>query len=123
MLFDTRSAEYLAACTKLITTPQSPEVMDKVRPYLTNRCSECGEVVNIFATHHVVVADGQDGTGAYVVIGCEGYWLINPNVVGVKNIDWQDWTKPVDSPDGTWGTWADADPNMTSDEFVRRILG
>lgn len=95
MLFDTRTARYLAKAVEMVTTPQPPEIMEQLRPYLTNRCTECNEIIDIFDGDggHAVVTDGQDGTGAYVVIGCEGYWLINPNLVGFRNLQWQDWTK------------------------------
>jgi hypothetical protein len=97
MLFDTRTAQYLADVVKLVTTPQPPDVMEKLRPYLTNRCTECGEIIDIFDGYggHAVVADGQDGTGAYVVIGCEGYHLINPALIGRPSDTWQDWTDPT----------------------------
>jgi hypothetical protein len=53
-----------------------------LEPYLSPICSECGQIPEPQDGDHVVL-------GAAVVIGCEGYWLINPNVVGIHRPNWQ----------------------------------
>lgn len=60
--------------------------------YLTDVCPECGDT-------QFMIDHGQDHiitvtpSGALaVVIGCEGFWVINPNEVGMGNDMWQDWT-------------------------------
>ncbi|ORT58123.1 hypothetical protein [Streptomyces sp. CB03238] len=63
--------------------------MRLIEPYLTSVCTECD-------TH--VASSDPDGhvlVGSSVVIGCEGYWLIDPNVVGISYPDWCDWRVPV----------------------------
>lgn len=35
---------------------------------------------------HVIDTDG------YVLVGCEGYWMIDPNKLGWAKPNWQDWT-------------------------------
>ena len=54
-----------------------------LEPYLSPVCPECGHVPEREEGIHVVVG------AAAVVIGCEGYWVINPNVVGIPRPSWQ----------------------------------
>jgi hypothetical protein len=53
-----------------------------VQPYLSPICPECGKVPEADDGIHVVL-------GTAVVIGCEGYWVINPNAVGIPRPNWQ----------------------------------
>jgi len=48
-----------------------------VQPYLSPICPECGHIPEPEDGIHIVL-------GA-VVISCEGYWVINPNVVGIPS--------------------------------------
>jgi hypothetical protein len=57
-----------------------------VAPWMSTRCDECGLVPGDDG-HHVVHPDG------YVIVGCEGYWQVNPNAVGLDHPRWQDWTE------------------------------
>lgn len=54
--------------------------------WLTAICTECG---------HEPIAEGTESQHGmldeFVLIGCEGYWLINPNAVGIYNPHWSDW--------------------------------
>lgn len=52
---------------------------------LTRTCPECGAHVYPGDPNHVLTSDG------YVVVGCEGYWTVNPNLVGVYAPNWCDW--------------------------------
>lgn len=51
-------------------------------PYVSPICPECDQIPDPDDDGHVVL-------GAVVVIGCEGYWVINPNVVGIHCPTWQ----------------------------------
>jgi hypothetical protein len=55
--------------------------------WLTPRCPECGDVPRPDEDVVHVVHVG------HVVIGCEGYRVINPNSVGVQSENWDDWTE------------------------------
>jgi hypothetical protein len=64
--------------------------MGLIAPYLTSVCTECDR--------HVAASnpDGHAMVGSSVVIGCEGYWLIDPNVVGIHYPNWLDWRQPAE---------------------------
>jgi hypothetical protein len=61
--------------------------LDRIVRWLTTTCTECD---------HEPIAEGTEREhgmlGDFVLIGCEGYWLINPNAVGIYNENWYDWT-------------------------------
>jgi len=54
----------------------------RLAPYPSPICPECDELPPPEDGVHTVL-------GATVVVGCEGYWVINPNVVGIPNPNWQ----------------------------------
>jgi hypothetical protein len=54
-----------------------------IRKYLTATCTECGARPSAHDDAHVVI----DG---FVVIGCEGYWLVDPNALGIARPNWTD---------------------------------
>lgn len=99
MRLELRTARYLAGVARLLLRPQPDWAMKPVRPYLTDRCPECGEkIVGVMDDGtHTWVSSGLDpstgeGPSTYVVMGCEGYLVINPTVVGLPRDNWQDWT-------------------------------
>jgi len=53
-----------------------------ITAYLSPTCPECGQHAQPEDGQHVVL-------GSAVVVGCEGYWVINPNAVGIANPNWQ----------------------------------
>lgn len=59
--------------------------IESVRPYLTQKCMECDE------TPDGCTVDYHGMIGSYIVIGCEGYFQVNPNVIGMTNPNWCDW--------------------------------
>ena len=70
-------AAYLAAVITALM--RSDPAVD---PYVSPICPECGQIPEPGDDGHVVL-------GAIVAIGCEGYWVINPNVVGIHRPTWQ----------------------------------
>jgi hypothetical protein len=70
-------AAYLAAVIRALLRRDQA-----LQPYLSPVCPECGQVPGQDDGDHVVL-------GAAVVIGCEGYRVINPNVVGIPSPNWQ----------------------------------
>lgn len=116
MRIELRTARYLDAVAKLLLRPQPDDALELVKPYLTDVCPECKQrVVGVMDDGtHTWVSSGLDastgeGPSTYVVVGCEGYLVINPEVIGLRRMQWQDWTTadlevdPVSSPE--WGPW------------------
>ena len=71
-------AVYLAAVITALTR-RDPAL----EPYMSPICPECDQIPD---------PDDDDGhvvLGAVVVIACEGYLVINPNVVGIHRPTWQ----------------------------------
>lgn len=73
-----------------------------VRPWQTTICPECGDIPTpnrMGGLHgdspytHILDADG------FVLVGCEGYHVINPNVIGMENPNWHDWHEEIGNPD------------------------
>jgi hypothetical protein len=63
--------------------------LDVARRWLTTVCPECGEdQTGQDDGSHVMV-------GGWVAVGCEGYHVINPAVVGQGTGGWNDWTEDV----------------------------
>jgi hypothetical protein len=56
----------------------------KIGKYLTPTCPECDE--------RPYDDEGDDGShiviSGFIVIGCEGYWAINPNALGIDHPNW-----------------------------------
>lgn len=82
-------------------------VRGQINPPLTTRCPECG---SDFAdldeayedTEHIIVLTTSDTTA--VVVACEGYFVIDPNLVGIDAPNWQNWIDNVSGgtlPQGT----------------------
>ena len=74
---DRERTAYLAAVIRALMR-RDPTL----EPYLSPICPECNEIPEQEDGIHIVL-------GAVVVIGCEGYWVINPNVVGIHRPNWQ----------------------------------
>jgi hypothetical protein len=87
MIVNTKAARYLVAvCTALDTGTLHPDARR------TMTCPECDDHVNLLHDSDHILWDGPGGP--VLIIGCEGYWVINPNLVG---IDSPNWTHPDDS--------------------------
>lgn len=77
---------YALAVHEALNDPARAEAM---RPWITDTCPECGEIAGEDDGMHV----RSDGV---LAIGCEGYYVINPNVIGIDSPNWQDWRTPVE---------------------------
>lgn len=62
--------------------PQAPGAA--LLEHLTERCPECSQVPTGLDQQ---VHRMHDGT---VIIGCEGYWVIDPGLVGLATGNWMD---------------------------------
>lgn len=97
MFMDYRLAMYLMGVEGALEEERVPD------RYLTNVCPECGDTIDTWdaATRdvHVVTNTANDGDPKVyaVVVACEGYWVINPEVVGLPRDNWQDWTEVTDA--------------------------
>lgn len=59
---------------------------------LTTRCPECGSDFGDLDeayedTEHILTLTTSDTVA--VVVGCEGYYVVNPNRVGIDSPNWQ----------------------------------
>ncbi|WP_063729021.1 hypothetical protein [Streptomyces sp. RTd22] len=79
--------------------PEELEYLDAVRqtplgriePYLSSVCRDCdGQVDSSNLAGHVMI-------GSHVVICCEGYFMVDPNVVGIPSPNWSDWREKAES--------------------------
>jgi len=83
--------------------------LGKVEIPLTNRCPECGETIDTYLSAasddpHLVYQNTSDTF--VILIGCEGYWVVNPELIGLPRGEWQDWT---DNPLGDEATGVGSD--------------
>jgi hypothetical protein len=83
----TSADEYLAKVDEFLAT--NPTV---IAPWLTEICTECRKPatgMNIAEqSDHTFIGETTD----YVIIGCKGYWQINPVALGITDLpNWHDW--------------------------------
>lgn len=85
MLIDVDAAQYLVAVTTAIKAGRK-------LPQMTNECPECDQKVDVFNVEHIVTElpdrSLEDITAVAVVIACEGYWVVDPNAVGIRKPHW-----------------------------------
>lgn len=90
MLITMELATYLDRAVKAIEAGRS-EIP------LTNTCPECGEKVDTYldavdqANPHMVMQVTSDNFA--ILVGCEGYWMVNPATLGLDGRGWSDWTE------------------------------
>lgn len=77
-----KAARYASAIQYAILTHDTP------LPGLTDTCPECGETVDGWNTDHILGVDREENV--YVIIGCEGYWVIDPKYAMMDNTNWSD---------------------------------
>jgi len=84
--FPTRNEYLRAARTKIEEWLRSaPGTKPAFKEYLTHECTECGcEPSNDDSRAHEMHAN-------FVLIGCEGYFLIRPSTLGFADENWTNW--------------------------------
>lgn len=78
MIINKKDARYITAVI---------EAKDRLTGHTTDRCPECNKLITYFETGDHVVIETDDSTVA-VVIACEGYWCIDPVLVGLPRGQW-----------------------------------
>lgn len=106
MFLDYKLASYLVGVEGALEEERIPA------KYLTNVCPECGDRITTWdqATRDVHIVSNTANYGEpkvyAVIVACEGYWVINPEVLGLPRDNWQDWTEvtPEDVEDANGAT-------------------
>ena len=83
MRIDLRDARYALAVVEMIVTERLPH---EAR---TNECPECAEVQGHLENDDHLVWSSSKGDEVVVIIGCEGYWVVDPSLVGINSPNWQ----------------------------------
>lgn len=63
----------------------------RINPPLTTRCPECdSDFSDLDEAHedtdHIIIATTSDTTA--VIVACEGYWMVDPGLVGLPRNGW-----------------------------------
>jgi hypothetical protein len=77
---------YIVAATRTIA--HGAHSAGPLARYLTATCPECDERPDPRDSEHVLSRE------RYVLVGCEGYLVINPALMGFDRPEWDDWTRP-----------------------------
>lgn len=92
--------EYMAPADRLPSVKAYAEAVEvgleigTITGPLTTRCPECdsdfADLDEAYEdTEHIIIATTSDTTA--VVVACEGYFVVNPNLVGIDSPNWSDW--------------------------------
>lgn len=82
--FNTTLEELTRYATAVASAPLSA-----VSHWLTPRCPECGlsiKEMGVDKDVHLIMLGN-------VLVGCEWFWVVNPNAVGIAMPNWDDWTE------------------------------
>ncbi len=95
----------------------------KTFPQMTNQCPECDSRVDLSddLDHIVFDTNPEDRDALVIIVACEGYWMIDPNAVGIVSEGWMRIDEhfaevsetPTIKPEvnatipTTWGPWGD----------------
>lgn len=72
--------------------PQAPACAIRDE-HLTERCPECGQVpMGSDLDYHRMHDDN-------VIVACEGYYVVDPNLVGFDSPNWMDWKDNIEDVD------------------------
>lgn len=86
MQINLREARYILAVVQAIVQETLPV---EAR---TNECPECTGTIlpaDFAAQRDHLVWVSQAGDEVVVIIGCEGYWVVDPALVGIDSPNWQ----------------------------------
>jgi hypothetical protein len=86
MIFTVETAQYVYNVTTALAS-------GKTLPQMTNVCPECNDRLGFFNTgEHVVFDTNPEDRGSIdalvIIVACEGYWMIDPNLVGIPSEGW-----------------------------------
>jgi len=87
-IIDTNTAQYLLAVVSRLD--QGTLHPDANRAAV---CPECYDDVSNHPGDHLVWRDRTAHTNV-LLVGCEGYWVIDPNLVGITSAAWNDYRDP-----------------------------
>lgn len=102
MIVTRETAQYVLAIANMAASKGLPDEV------MTRRCPECGMLMEYTENdEHIVIPNQWDNATVILVVGCEGYWVIPPDVVGILKPDWS--PPPSDNDEQrkspTWGPW------------------
>jgi hypothetical protein len=142
MATSAQEQQYFEACCDAIDTVMNSDgALGTIHEWITPVCTECGTATQLMSDREKARHRIYRG---HVVVGCEGYWLIDPKAVpipsrplrrgepasnlneerrilwGTTGENWSDWTQEQDIKSTVWvdvgtGTWGDASELMLLD--------
>lgn len=84
MIVNKETAEYVMAVIKAVQEHRIDEV-------ITNYCPECNQDLYEFNVQdHIAYVASENPDVLVLIVACEGYWVINPNLVGFNRPNWTD---------------------------------
>lgn len=88
MRIDTELAAYLTKVTKAL---DDGNLLAFPHDTVGSKCPECGDDVWLADSEHVYWTDDHphQDPRVVVIVGCEGYWIVNPALVGIDKPSWQ----------------------------------
>jgi hypothetical protein len=98
MVIDQHSVTYVTNVTAAIMSGKIPHTAQSAI------CPECDQEMNMWGIPldgHLVfdAGDRTDDPKLFVLIGCEGYWVIDPALAGMPRGGWTPPTELVINPD------------------------
>lgn len=85
LFFDEKDAHYLLSYMTYTLKGRGEGADVRYRAWQSTICQECDQIPTPDGFPHVLDEDG------FVLICCEGYHQVNPNVLGIESENWHDW--------------------------------
>jgi hypothetical protein len=134
MIVNMNLTPYMCSPDRLPETRAYAEAVDaaivagKLSGPFTSTCPECATSFAVAGAHmdkdHIIVSLTSDTFA--VVVACEGYYVVNPNLVGIDSPMWMgpDDEATIITPDGTYPGTSGAPTIVTSrTEIENRMAG